>query len=516
VLEPGRQVGNYRIEQLVGRGGQGFVYRAVHVQLGSMHAVKLLLLERGPLRERLLDEGRIQARLRHPNLVPVTDVIEVDGALALVAEFVAGVPLDAWVAAEKPTLDMRLEVFRGVCAAVGAAHGARVVHRDLKPGNVLVEVVDGRAIARVTDFGVAKLLDPVPGQSVTLPGLPVGTPGYMAPEQLRDASSVDARADIFALGCLLYELACGARPFPDTNLAIYAAALTTGAFIPPDACIVGLPPEVGVTVTACLRVDPAARPADIAELLELLDGAPRELPGPGLRPTPTHVLGVASRTFDGASLPPATVPGSVAPATPIPRVTFPPSLRPRRRTMRWVILAGVIIATAASTALAITALGWVTRDYVASAPAALPEATLPGAGLPAATGAGEPTASVSVASPPLTLPAATATPPTAAPRATAAATSVAAPAPSSPEAPEAPGPRPGKVVSSGVGEIVLLEKGEQRYAPGAVPVGTYTALARFPGVEDLVNTGLVSIHAGQTTRFKCDALQQRCVREESQ
>ncbi|MES2638128.1 MAG: protein kinase [Myxococcota bacterium] len=512
MLEPGRQVGNYRIEQLVGRGGQGFVYRAVHVQLGTMHAVKLLLLERGPLRERLLDEGRIQARLRHPNLVPVTDVIEVDGALALVAEFVAGVPLDAWVAAEKPTLDVRLEVFRGVCAAVGAAHGARVVHRDLKPGNVLVEVVDGRPIARVTDFGVAKLLDPVPGQSVTLPGLPVGTPGYMAPEQLRDASSVDARADIFALGCLLYELACGARPFPDTNLAVYAAALTTGVFIPPDACIVGLPPEVGVTVAACLRVDPAARPADIAEVLALLDGAPpREVP------TPTHVAPMgppSSPTYAAASLPPAPVSGSAALATPTTRVTFPPSLRPRRRTMRWIILAGVIVATAASTALAVTALGWVARDYVVAAPAALPEATLPGAVLPGEPDAGGPTASVSIASPPPALPPAAATPPVTAPSATAAATAAPTVAPA-PSTPEPPAPRTGKVVSSGEGEIVSLEKDGQQYGPDAVPVGTYTVFASFPGVEALVKTGLVSIRAGQTTRFKCDAQQQRCVREES-
>ncbi|MDP2306490.1 MAG: protein kinase [Pseudomonadota bacterium] len=533
MLEAGRQVGNYRVEQLIGRGGQGLVYRAVHVQLGSVHVLKVLQLDRGPLRERLLDEGRIQARLRHPNLVPVTDVVEVDGALALVAEFVAGVPMDAWVAAEHPSLDTRLDVFRGVCAAVGFAHGARVVHRDLKPTNVLVEVVEGRAIPRVTDFGVAKLLDPIPGQSVTLPGLPVGTPGYMAPEQLRDASSVDERADVFALGCLLYELACGMRPFPDRDLATYAAALTTGAFVAPDDCTDGLPPEVGRTVAACLRIDPGARPADIAGVVALLDGAlhvpppthPAALPAASPAAPPSGPPRRTPTRVDEGPPPPSDtfVPlgtfgsgASVASLAPIPPVSILPMFRPRRRTLRWLILIGAIVATAASTAAASAwLLGWPRAEseplaaVAVSPPSPVAPALQPdGAVVPPPTS--PPPEGAPKAGPVAPLPQPTGV--RAAPASGPSSAGMATEPPISTAEPRAP--RPGKAVSSGDGTVVWLTAGDRRHSPDEVPAGQYTILARFPGVDELITAGSVAIQAGRTTRIVCGSAQQMCRAEE--
>ncbi|MDP2315803.1 MAG: protein kinase, partial [Pseudomonadota bacterium] len=371
MLAPGREVGNYRIEQLIGRGGQGFVYRAVHVRLGTVHALKLLQLEMGPLRERLLGEGRIQAHLRHPNLVPVTDIIEVDGALTLVADFVAGVPLDTWAAASRPSLEERLAVFRGVCAAVGAAHAARVVHRDLKPGNVLVELLGGSAVPRVTDFGVAKLLDPDEAHPSTLPGLPVGTPGYMAPEQLRDASSVDGRADLFALGCILYELVCGARPFADKDLRTYAAALTTGSFVPPAERDSTLPPGVVRAIEACLQLDPDARPADIDALLALLDGGQ---PVPAATRTPTRAVVDIPRHPTAVPLaPPAQV--TFPPAT---AATFPPPLPPEGAVgdpgSRWRVLAGAVAGAAAVVLAVLVANAWDTPAPSAPVDAAPTEA----------------------------------------------------------------------------------------------------------------------------------------------
>jgi serine/threonine-protein kinase len=133
------------------------------------------------VRARLVQEGRVQAQLRHPNVVMVTDLVDVGGSPGLIMEYVPGPTLEVWLRANRPDPEVAARIFDGVLDAVTFAHENGLVHRDLKPGNVLLETVNGRLHAKVTDFGLAKVLGPE-GAGRTRSGFAMGTPGYMAPE----------------------------------------------------------------------------------------------------------------------------------------------------------------------------------------------------------------------------------------------------------------------------------------------------------------------------------------------
>ncbi len=199
----------YVVEDLVGAGGLAEVYRVRHVVLGSVQALKLLTWNHKNLTERFFLEGRIQAQLTHPNIVRVSDVLRHEGHVALIMEFVTGTSLeDLRHEIGALPLDDALALFAPILAAVDHAHQAGVLHRDLKPANVLLSRIPGGWVPKVADFGLAKVLDEARG-SGTRSGISMGTPGYMAPEQVRDSASADRRTDVFALGCILYEMLTG-------------------------------------------------------------------------------------------------------------------------------------------------------------------------------------------------------------------------------------------------------------------------------------------------------------------
>ena len=211
MLALGASVGQYIVERVIGRGGMATVYRVRHRDLGTQHALKVLHVQRRGLRERFLQEGRLQANIRHPNLVAVTDVVWSGEHPGLVLELVDGPTLADVVAQGPLPVTEALRLFRQIVDGVHHAHAQGLVHRDLKPQNVLLGTgTDGLRQARVADFGIAKVLAGSEEPALTRSGMPIGTPRYMAPEQIRDASRVDARADIFSLGCILYEMVCGA------------------------------------------------------------------------------------------------------------------------------------------------------------------------------------------------------------------------------------------------------------------------------------------------------------------
>ncbi|MCB9683828.1 MAG: serine/threonine protein kinase [Alphaproteobacteria bacterium] len=208
--------GRYVVESLLGVGGLAEVYKVRHVDLGSLHALKLLTFRRRGYDERLKREGQIQANLRHPNVVTVTDIVTIDGQLALVMEYVDGTALDALLAQQRrlPYTDA-MALFAPVIAAVAWAHDAGAVHRDLKPGNVLLARTPVGWVPKVADFGIGKLVDAAAqdGAGKTRAGVAMGTPGYMAPEQARDSANADKRADVFALAVILYEMLSGTLPY---------------------------------------------------------------------------------------------------------------------------------------------------------------------------------------------------------------------------------------------------------------------------------------------------------------
>jgi CheY-like chemotaxis protein len=221
----GTVIAGYRIEERIGRGGMGVVYRAEHLNLQRRAAIKIIapdLAESEGFRERFTREARIAAALQHPNIVTVYDAGEVDGLLYLAMQFIQGEDLAAILRADRRLRPYRaIDVCRQVASALDAAHAMGLIHRDVKPANVLIE---GRN-AFLTDFGLTKRLEGTHAQ-LTRAGDVVGTIHYVAPEQI-EGRKVSARSDVYSLGCLLYHCLAGQVPFAlETDVAVIYAHLS--------------------------------------------------------------------------------------------------------------------------------------------------------------------------------------------------------------------------------------------------------------------------------------------------
>lgn len=259
-----REVGGYRAIEKIGEGGMATVYRGVQVSLERPVAIKVLsrrLSEDPELLERFQRESLIIARLAHPNIIHVIDRgVTRSGQPYFVMEYVQGTDLAALIRAGGLTLNRKLDVVIQVCKALSYAHKNGVVHRDVKPANVLI---DAEGNARVLDFGIAQFLDDTGDAERTRAGQVMGTYAYMAPEQLADARGATAASDLYSLGVLLYELLTGTKP--------------AGRFEPPRELDPSLPAALDELVLQCLERDPARRPASAEEvknrLLSLLQGA---------------------------------------------------------------------------------------------------------------------------------------------------------------------------------------------------------------------------------------------------
>lgn len=321
-LDPGDVLkGTYRIGKALGEGGAGIVYQAEHTSLGHLVAVKTLFskLARNPdTRGRFLEEGIIQANLTHPNIVRVTDTINEGGVTAIVMEFVDGPSLDHYLR-KLDRLLTETEACQVICAVLDAmafAHAEGVVHRDLKPANILMARVGGGTQPRVTDFGIAKLLS---SQGRTATGTTMGTLYYISPEQLASAKTVDERADIYSLGCTLFEILTLQPPYPlDTDFAVMMAHLHE-AVPDPRTIRPELSVEVASVVMKAMAKAPEERFANCAEmrdrLLLLLDSAKT----PGLR------RGIAAAPQLGPSAAPKWRNPEVTHASGDPATTQPPA-----------------------------------------------------------------------------------------------------------------------------------------------------------------------------------------------
>jgi eukaryotic-like serine/threonine-protein kinase len=278
----GDLVGPYRLRRLVGAGGMGLVYEAEPAE-GPTAAVALKLIRAGidtaPLVARFESERRALALLRHPNVARVLDAgVTGEGRPYFVMEYVPGPPITEYCDRERLPLGERLALFADVCAALQHAHETGIIHRDVKPSNVLVTAASGRAVPKVIDFGIAKLTRKAVGTTVKLTALGsfMGTPEYMSPEQAGvTAAGVDARADVFSLGVLLYELLAGRVPFrPETfrGRSVEEIQRILREEIPPRAStrLAALAPEKGEEVARHRRTTPAA-------LLQTLRGGFDEL-----------------------------------------------------------------------------------------------------------------------------------------------------------------------------------------------------------------------------------------------
>ena len=259
--------GRYRLERELGRGGAGTVWRARDHELERDVAIKLLNAELDDdARARLQHEARIAAGLNHPNIVAVHDIGDHHGVPYVVMELVEGRDLRSAGALELPAL---LELTRQLCEALSHAHARGIVHRDLKPENILLAPGRGAAIAKLADLGIARSTR---GTRMTTDGALVGTAGYLAPEQAL-GGEVDGRADLYALGVVLYERLAGRPPFEGDPLAVISQHLHAPV-TPPRTFRPDLPPALEAIVLKLLAKDPAQRFATAAELERALDAVP--------------------------------------------------------------------------------------------------------------------------------------------------------------------------------------------------------------------------------------------------
>ena len=273
---PGQQVERYEIEGLIGQGGLAEVYRVRHLELGNRAALKVLRRESAGIFHRTMREGRLQAGLKHPNVVAVYDVLRVGAAPALVMEYVAGPSLEQLLRQFQPSLTQTDALGRGVISGVIAAHRAGLVHRDLKPANVLIAIEQGQPVPKVADFGLARAAvvsgDLPADPRLTRQGAMLGTPAYMAPEQYSDASSVDGRADVFGLGALLYELVTGVMAFPGRDAMECYRSILQSSWRPVRELVPSAPGRMVRAIEAALEPDAEKRVASAEQLLAIWTG----------------------------------------------------------------------------------------------------------------------------------------------------------------------------------------------------------------------------------------------------
>jgi serine/threonine protein kinase len=285
--------GRYRVLEVIGRGGMGVVYRVEHLRMGKIAAMKVLhrdLAEDPDVVQRFEREAAAVSRLHHPHTVQVFDFGNAQGALYLIMEYVRGLDLARIISRDGPMPWPRAApLFAQICGALQEAHELGIVHRDLKPENVLItRSTGGRDYAKVLDFGLAKLDQRGAPSRETERNAIVGTPYFMAPEQIR-GEDVDARTDLYAFGALMFELLTGQHLFSgSTAVGVLTKHLTTE----PDAPSLrvprlAIPPAVDQVCKRALAKDPRARWQSAAELGEAIEDIYSETvhdTNPGSRP----------------------------------------------------------------------------------------------------------------------------------------------------------------------------------------------------------------------------------------
>src|SRR6185503_6484342 len=273
----GQVIHGYRIDHALSedKGGFGDVFFATHVGSGAEAVVKVLKPEMSALRDivaRFFNEARAAASIHHPGIVQIHNVGYHGDRAYLLMERLRGADLESRLERGPLPLDRALLFMRQAAGAIGAAHERGIVHRDLKPANLFVvedpDVIGGERV-KVLDFGIAKLTADSGGGKTQ--GV-FGSPPYMSPEQCASTGAVDARSDLYSLGCIFYELVCGRPPFGQGGIELIASHLRDTP-PPPRAIAPWLPPAVEQVILALLEKQPARRPPSCAALIAALDEA---------------------------------------------------------------------------------------------------------------------------------------------------------------------------------------------------------------------------------------------------
>ncbi len=252
---------NYELESEIGRGGMGVVYCARDRRLKRSVAVKVLPPElgyRSDIRQRFLREAETAAQLNHPNIVPIYTVEEKDNLVYFVMAFISGDNLGK-VITDRGAMDPDdvRRILREVSDALAYAHHRNVIHRDIKPDNILIDADSGRAM--VTDFGIARALTDSSDSRLTATGMAIGTPAFMSPEQSAGDSQIDGRSDLYSLGVVGYQMLCGELPFDAPNTPMMLVKHLSEIPVSVNERTAGIPLDLSRAVMMCLEKNPADR-----------------------------------------------------------------------------------------------------------------------------------------------------------------------------------------------------------------------------------------------------------------
>jgi tRNA A-37 threonylcarbamoyl transferase component Bud32 len=373
ILPAGTTLGRYEIVRLIGRGGMGAVYEGTHLDLKKRVAIKTLrpsVAAQAGARARFLREGEAASRIQHRNVVDVTDVGTAAGVTYLVMELLEGQDLaDRLSSVGALPVAETMDVMLPVLAAIAVAHDAGVIHRDLKPENIFLARTRHSGLEpKVLDFGISKISSSGSGRTLALTGTgaSMGTPYYMAPEQVRSAATVDARSDQYALGAIVYQCVTGRRAHEGESIYEVIRSVGDGAFRPPRELRPDLPSALDQAILRAMRLEPAQRFPDVRAfahaLLPFAAAEARVRWAPELRSDQLDPAAGAPETaapIPGGTvlLPPATPPRAPAPRRPAPTpdTTFGASAAeitvgaPRRRSTPLVTALVLLAAGAVAT-----------------------------------------------------------------------------------------------------------------------------------------------------------------------
>jgi hypothetical protein len=351
----GQVIHGYRIDRALSedKGGFGDVYFATHVDSGAEAVVKVLKPEMSALRDivaRFFNEARAAASIHHPGIVQIHNVGYHGERAYLLMERLRGEDLEGRLERGPLPIDRAMLFIRQAAGAIGAAHERGIVHRDLKPANLFVvedpDVIGGERV-KVLDFGIAKLsADSGSGKTQGV----FGSPPYMSPEQCASTGAVDARSDLYSLGCIFYELVCGRPPFGHGGIELIASHLRDTP-PPPRAIAAWIPPAIEHVILGLLEKQPDRRIPSCAALVAALDhaAAASGLPGASVPGLPV-AGGASSSTLDlrrgtGAPAGPTTLGSAAVAASTVP---------PRKRSLGvWLGVAAVVVVGGAVTAMAL-------------------------------------------------------------------------------------------------------------------------------------------------------------------
>ena len=289
----------YRLLRKIGSGGMAVVYLARHVMIERLSAVKILRQDLGmnvSHRERFLREARAVNRINHPNIVEITDFGEDGGLVFLVMEYVEGESLQAALGRGRFELARAMRVGLQIAAALGRAHELGVIHRDLKPENVLLVPRNGADFAKLTDFGIAKIVD---APAITFTEQRFGTPGYIAPEYV-DGKPATALGDLYALGVVLYQMTTGELPFDEKIPIDLIVAALKGTPIKPTARVAEIPADLEALILRMIARRPEDRPRDAFAVHDALEGVLRNLAGPSPAAAAPTGIDIAPASVDDA------------------------------------------------------------------------------------------------------------------------------------------------------------------------------------------------------------------------